>query len=104
MISGQDSRDILFADLHDFFRLIGLRFVTAHGLENYRTVEEFLYLLLHMAREEESSQKKNVPAVVDELQMETKTDEDEEEDEAKSMCGCCGMTAFRRAVCVVIEE
>jgi hypothetical protein len=33
-VVGHDSREILFNDLHDFFRLIGLRFVTANGAGN----------------------------------------------------------------------
>ena len=52
-VCGQDSREILFQDLYDFFRLIGLRFVTAHGSENLRTVDEFLHLLLFMAIEDQ---------------------------------------------------
>ena len=54
-VCGQDSREILFTDLHDFFRLIGLRFVTAHGSENWKTVEEFLNLLLFMSIEDTCS-------------------------------------------------
>ena len=83
-VFGQDSREILFNDLHDFFRLIGLRFVTAHGSENYRTVEEFLLLLLHMAWTEE----------------ETATGRTE--DDGKDGRGV--VVAFRRAICVVVEE
>ena len=55
-ICGQDSREILFTDLHDFFRLIGLRFVTAHGSENWKTIEEFLDLLLFMSIKDSCSQ------------------------------------------------
>ena len=51
-ICGHDSREILFQDLFDFFRLIGLRFVTAHGPENWKTVDDFLHLLLFMAIED----------------------------------------------------
>ncbi len=82
-VFGQDSREILFNDLHDFFRLIGLRFVTAHGSENYRTVEEFLLLLLHMAWSEGESAGRS-------------------EDDEKDARGV--VVAFRRAVCVVVEE
>ena len=51
-VCGHDSREILFQDLYDFFRLIGLRFVTAHGPENWKTVDDFLHLLLFMAIED----------------------------------------------------
>ena len=55
-VCGQDSREILFTDLNDFFRLIGLRFVTAHGLENWKTIEEFMKLLVFMSIEDNCSE------------------------------------------------
>ena len=55
-ICGQDSREILFSDLHDFFRLIGLRFITAHGMENWTTIDELVKLLESMSIEGTSSE------------------------------------------------
>ena len=86
-IASHDSREILFEDLYNFFRLIGLRFITAHGSENYKTVEEFLMLLLHMAWTEEESVAKAFHEV-----PETLTD-------FRRV-----VIVFRRAVCNVIEE
>ena len=86
-VFGHDSREILFDDLNNFFRLIGLRFITANGSENYRTVEEFIMLLLHMAWTEEESAGKVYEEVRDVVKDFRRI-----------------VNAFRRAVCVVIEE
>ena len=86
-VAGQDSREILFNDLFDFFRLIGLRFVTTNGAENYRTVEEFLLLLLQMAWNEEEAAERARGQI-----------------EADVATFSSVVVVFRRAVCVVVEE
>lgn len=88
-VAGHDSREILFSDLHDFFRLIALRFVTTNGTENFRTVEEFLLLMLHMLWNEQ-----------DLAEVCTKSPERNGSDKKHKNV----ITAFRRAVCVIVEE
>ena len=45
-VVGQDSRDILFQDLHNFLRLIALRHSLAHGAENFSKLSELIQLLI----------------------------------------------------------
>eukprot|EP00095_Tigriopus_kingsejongensis_P007229 snap_masked-scaffold1635_size32709-processed-gene-0.7 protein:Tk07229 transcript:snap_masked-scaffold1635_size32709-processed-gene-0.7-mRNA-1 annotation:"lysosomal trafficking" len=51
-IVGQDSRDIIANDLHDFLRLIVLRFASFHGKEHFGVVEDLLQHLVFLSREE----------------------------------------------------
>ena len=48
-LAGQDGRDILLEDLDFIFRFIGLHFVTAHGVSNFRALENLINTMLHMA-------------------------------------------------------
>jgi len=64
--------------------------VTTNGAENFRTVEEFLLVLLHMAWNEEETAEKS------------RSQDDEGAENFASFRSV--VTAFRRAVCVVVEE
>ncbi len=48
----EDSKETITQDLHNFLRLISLRFVTAKGGENFGIIENFLHMLLHLANQD----------------------------------------------------
>ena len=48
-VCGQDSRDIVFADLHNVLRLVAFSFVTAHGSDAFGAVQRLLDMLAFMS-------------------------------------------------------
>ena len=46
---GQDSRDIVFADLHNMLRLVAFSFATAHGSDAFRAAETLLKMLAFLS-------------------------------------------------------
>ena len=48
-VCGQDSRDIVFADLHNMLRLVAFSFATAHGSDTFRAVETLLNMVAFLS-------------------------------------------------------